>query len=167
MSVLSLSGKLALVTGAASGIGFAVAKSFAEQDADLVLIDVSPSVMEQATLIRNLNAWSGRKNAITAHVLDITNKAEVDRVFQEIKIEHSKHRAVNIVVNSAGVAQWKSFIEITEEEFDQMICTNLKGTFLITQAAVRELVTAFPDTKFTTPTESYASIINFSSQAGR
>ena len=54
---------------------------------------------------------------------------------------------------------------MTEEDFDQMISVNLKGTFLVTKSAIRSLVNAYPEKEFTNKTEPYASIINLSSQA--
>jgi 17beta-estradiol 17-dehydrogenase/3alpha(17beta)-hydroxysteroid dehydrogenase (NAD+) len=159
-----LAGKLALITGAGSGIGLSSARLFARNGADLVLVDRSKDVVKLADEIKQEN---GSKINVTSHLLDVTVKKNVQDLFGQIKELHSNHQVPNILLNSAGIARIKSFTDVTEEEYDEMININLKGTFLITQEYVKHLLENFPKKIFENETESYASIINLSSQAGK
>lgn len=161
MSEKMLDGKLAVITGAASGIGLATAKLFAERGADLVLVDISSKVVDIANEIRE--HINDNKRKICGHIVDVKEKEQVDKLFESIKSKHSK--PANLVVNSAAIGQPCKLIDMTEEMFEETVATNLKGTFLVTQSAIRALVHAYPEVQFKNHTESYASIINLSSQS--
>ena len=157
----NLENKLALITGAASGLGLSSAELFALNGADLALADISPKVAEVAKELKSKYP----KQSISAHVYDLTNSSNVERMFEEIKQHHPKYQHPSVLVNSAGIGREVPLIQMTEDEYDQMININLKGTFLVTQALVKRLVANFGKVKFSSPTESYASIIQFSSAA--
>ena len=117
-----LTGKLALITGAASGIGLSSAKLFAKNGADLVLVDKSRDLDNLAKEIEQLGT-----SKVTSHILDVTVKKNVDTLFSQIKELHSNYTVPNILLNSAGIARVKPIVNITEKEYDDMINVNLKG----------------------------------------
>jgi len=117
-----LKGKLALITGAASGIGLSSARLFALQGADLALVDRSKDLEKIANDIQKES-----NSKVTHHVTDVTVKSNIDTLFGKIKESHSKHNVPNILLNSAGIARIKPFTNISEKEYDEMININLKG----------------------------------------
>ena len=118
----NLANKLALITGAASGIGKASAQLFARKSADLALADASPTVIEVA---KELKAKHPDRN-ISSHVFDLTTSSNVQTLFKEIKGQHTKYACPNVLVNSAGIGRSKLLVETTEKEYDEMININLK-----------------------------------------
>ena len=161
----SLAGKLALITGSGSGIGLSAAHLFAKHGADLALCDTNPKIHAVA---QELNEKHGREIKVASHVCDVTNKTHVEKLFAEVSNVHEKrHSAPTIVLNSAGILGNKKIIDISEEDFDRILNINLKGTFLVTQMAVKRLIENFPKRSFESPIQSYASIINIGSFAGK
>ena len=132
----SLNGKLALITGAASGIGLATAKLFAQHGCDLALADIVANIHDVSKAIQEEYS----NVVVTSHIVDVTKSEQVNALFAEIKDKHPKHLAATVLVNSAGIARTSPIIETSEAEFDQVVDISLKGTFLITQGAVRTLV---------------------------
>ena len=118
----NLANKLALITGAASGIGRASATLFAGKAADLALVDISPQVTQIA---QELKAKHPDRN-ITAHISDVTISSKVEKLFDEIKHQHSKYQCPSVLVNSAGIARTNLLVDISEKEFDEIINVNLK-----------------------------------------
>ncbi len=104
---------------------------------------------------------------ITSHSCDVTKSNQVDKLFNDINEKHKNHLTARIIVNSAGVGPKTSILDLSESEFDEVIAINLKGTHLVTRAAIKQLVEAFPKFKFENEIQSYASIINLSSQAAK
>ena len=137
---MSLTGKLALVTGSASGIGKAIATLFAQNGADLVLVDVSESVFEVEKEI--IAAVTSRTLRISAHVCDVSQSDQVRQVFADLKVKH-EGRVANVIVNCAGIcpgAIMAPFVTIPEEAFDRVVAVNFKGTYLVSQAATQALI---------------------------
>ena len=122
MSSFNLENKLALITGAASGLGLATATLFASQGADLALADISPKVAEVAADLKSKYPKLG----ISAHVYDLTVGSNVEKLFEEIKQQHEKYASPTVLVNSAGIARAVPLVNQTEKDFDEMINTNLK-----------------------------------------
>ncbi len=121
----SLAGKLAIITGAASGIGLNAAHLFAKQGASLILSDRSKSVYEVAHKILNENKGSNIKvNAVTC---DVTKSQEVNAMYDEIKKIHGDDKLATILVNSAGIGLPGEFLKMTEKEFNRTIDINLKS----------------------------------------
>jgi NAD(P)-dependent dehydrogenase (short-subunit alcohol dehydrogenase family) len=126
----ALGGKVAIVTGAGRGIGQGIAKELARAGCRVAVNYVIEPERAQAT-VEDLRALGVDAIAVEADISDqraVT--AMVDRVTRELG-------ALDILVNNAGVQTWKPFLEVTEAEWEFVINTNLKGTFLCMQAAAR------------------------------
>ncbi len=87
---------------------------------------------------------------------------QVETLFEKISELYKDEKVPSIIVNCAGIFILSKLIDTTEETFDKIVNVNLKGPFLITRAAIKELVKHFPGAKLK-PLESYASVINISS----
>ena len=124
-----LDGKIAIVTGGGRGIGRAIGLELAIKGAVVLIADVD-FLNAQKTAHRIIKA--GQK--AYAYKMNVSKKKEVDKVFQQIS---RKIGRLDILVNNAGVSFLTPFENISEKEWDQTLDTNLKGTFLCSQAAFR------------------------------
>ncbi len=131
---MSLEGKVVLISGAGRGIGRACALKMAEEGASLVLASRTADDLE--TLEQEL----GRKGAqVLAIPTDVTKKAEVQRLVAETIEALGK---IDILINSAGVGVIRPTLELSEDDFDRMMNTNAKGTFLMCQAVAAKMAEA-------------------------
>ncbi|XP_065309331.1 (3R)-3-hydroxyacyl-CoA dehydrogenase-like isoform X1 [Dermacentor albipictus] len=128
---MSLQGRLALVTGGASGIGKAACHALASQGARVIVAD--RKVDGAKIVAEELPGPATHKEAF----LDVANTESVEKLFADIKDTESL--PVSIVVNCAGVADLSPIVDTTDEAFDKIIRVNLKGTFLVTRAAARAM----------------------------
>ena len=119
-----LAGKRAVITGAAQGIGRAIAEAFAAEGADLLLADID------AARLTATAAELGHEGII----IDVARKAEIERLFARIG---ERWGGLDILVNNAGVTHAANLDELTEEDFDRVMATNLKSALWATQAAAR------------------------------
>ena len=159
-----LAGKLALVTGATSGIGLKTARVFAQNGATLVLADIKNNfegVLKEIESVSKIDS----KDHLT-QTCDVRSSNDVNKLFQTIKEKYPQHLSPSIVVNSAGIAKSNQLATMSEEDFDSIIDTNLKGYFLVTQAAIRELINNHKNVNLS-PYQTYGSIIHFSSVIGK
>jgi 3-oxoacyl-[acyl-carrier protein] reductase len=120
-----LAGRIAFVTGAARGIGLAIAEALARRGASTVLIDIDITKLASAT-----QSIGERALAIKA---DVSRPDEVQRAIQRTTQHFG---ALNILVNNAGICPMSDFADITEAEWDRVLAINLKGVFLCCQAAL-------------------------------
>lgn len=118
-----LKGKRAVVTGAARGIGKAIAQAFVAEGAEVLLADIAPEVAEVAAELGQ-----------PAFVLDVSRKAEIDRLFADVS---ARWGGLDILVNNAGVTHKAELDDLTEEAFDRVFAINLKSALWATQAAAR------------------------------
>ena len=120
-----LEGKIALVTGGNSGIGFATAKRFVDEGAYVFITGRRDAELAAAVkqLERNVTGIQG----------DVSNLADLDRLFSQIKAEKGR---LDIVFANAGIARYASLGEITEQQFDSMFDTNVKGLLFTVQKAL-------------------------------
>ena len=118
-----LEGRRAIVTGAARGIGKAIAERFADEGAVLLLADIDPAVEAFAGPIGH-----------AAIVADVSRKAEVERV---VARAGELWGGLDILVNNAGITHAATLDELTEDDFDRVFATNLKSALWGTQAAAR------------------------------
>ncbi|CAN8023180.1 unnamed protein product, partial [Ixodes persulcatus] len=133
---LGLTGRLAIVTGGASGIGRSVCEVLAREGATVVVADKNRTGSNET--IRMLQgSYKGDHRAI---YVDVSNSTAVSNLFEEIESLFPK-RTISVVVNSAGVSGTPNLIhETCDATFDEAIGTNLRGTFLINRASVRHML---------------------------
>ena len=132
---MGLEGKVAVVTGASSGIGRAIALELGRQGAS-VAVNYHSHPEPAHEVVVEIEQSGGKAFAIQA---DVGNASEVQRLISETVAHFG---SVRVLVNNAGVEQEMPFLEITEQAWDRMIGTDLKGPFLCAQAAAREMVRA-------------------------
>ncbi len=123
-----LENQFALVTGASKGVGKGIALELARQGCAVAVNYNSDAAGADAT-VKEIAELDGRAFAVKANVGD---SADVDAMFARVDAEFG---ILNILVNNAGVQTWKALLDLTEAEWDRVIDTNLKGTFLCTQRA--------------------------------
>lgn len=128
MSEEPLAGQVALITGGAKRIGRSIIEKLAAEGADIV-INYASSQMEAESLASDIRKLGRRALAIPANV---SKKQDVQRMFQTIEREFSR---LDILVNNAGMFFEADFLDITEEQWDNIMATNLKAQFLCAQAA--------------------------------
>ena len=127
---MTLSGRIALVTGGGRGIGRAIALELARAGADVAINYFDEPELAQATA-SEIEALGVRAIAVQG---DVGNGEAVRRLMDETVASFG---SIDILVNNAGVQTWTPFLDVTESEWDLVIRTNLKGCFLCTQAAAR------------------------------
>ncbi|GAA0835059.1 MULTISPECIES: 3-oxoacyl-ACP reductase FabG [Marinomonas] len=128
---MSLEGKIALVTGATRGIGKAIASALVEQGATVIGTATSESGAQSISeyLGENGKGW----------VLDVSSADSVDAVIKEINAEYG---APTILVNNAGITRDNLMMRMKEDEWDQVINTNLSSVFRVTKACLRGMTKA-------------------------
>jgi len=148
-SFCSLAGKVAIVTGAARGIGFAIAELLASRGADIVIADMQYDSAKSAT--DKIEATYGRKTlALSVNVAKMESaKSMVERVISE-------YGRLDILVNNAGITRDTLIMRMEEADWDDVINVNLKGAFNCSKAAVRQMMK-----------QHYGRIINISSVSGQ
>lgn len=124
----ALSGKIALVTGSAGGIGKAIAKRFAQEGAVVVLNDLNQERLADAKT--EFVGLFGADNVTTA-VLDVTNQEQIE---EALKVAALAFGGVDIVVNNAGLSISKSIEDHTQKDWDLLYDVLVKGQFIVTQA---------------------------------
>jgi NAD(P)-dependent dehydrogenase (short-subunit alcohol dehydrogenase family) len=137
-----LEGRVCIVTGGAQGIGEACARRFASERARVVIADVDDA---------RGNALAGELGALYVHC-DVGDKGHADALVAKAIAAHG---CIDVLVNNAGIFKAADFLEVTEEDFDAVLRVNVKGSFLVGQAAAREMAKA-----------GKGSIINMSSVNG-
>jgi NAD(P)-dependent dehydrogenase (short-subunit alcohol dehydrogenase family) len=124
----SLSGRIALITGSAGGIGKAIAKKMVEEGAVVVLNDMNTERLKNAG--EEFKKQYG-KDAYTTVVLDVTSKAQIEEAIATAILAFG---GVDLVVNNAGLSISKSIGDHTEKDWDLLYDVLVKGQFLVTQA---------------------------------
>ena len=125
-----LTGRVALVTGSAGGIGKAIAKKFASEGACVILNDINPERLEEAKA--EFMTTFG-KDSVTTTLLDVTNAHSVSAALDATCLAFG---GVDIVVNNAGISLSKSLTDHTIADWDKVYDILVKGQFLVSQAAV-------------------------------
>ncbi|HXC10934.1 MAG TPA: SDR family NAD(P)-dependent oxidoreductase [Steroidobacteraceae bacterium] len=126
--------KVALVTGAAAGIGAAISHRLARDGIAIGVLDV---LIEGATETANrIISSGGRAVALQASIAD---RAQVKAAVQELR---RKLGPITILVNNAGIAEFVPFKELTDTQWDRMMEVNLKGTFIVTQEVLPDMEAA-------------------------
>lgn len=126
-----LKGKVAIVTGAAKGMGKADSLKLAEAGAKVVVCDIDVAGCQQ--VVDEIKKMRGEAIAVKC---DVSSKADVDNVVLETIKSFAK---IDILVNNAGIFPFKPFLEMAESDFEKVIDVNLKGSFLMAQACAKEM----------------------------
>ncbi|MDX3974384.1 GolD/DthD family dehydrogenase [Shinella sp.] len=140
-----LDGKVALVTGGASGIGAAIASAFAAKGAKIAVLDINADIAKAKA-----DELGG---AARPFVCDVADAASVQKAVDDVVAAFG---GIDIAVNSAGIVALAPAEDLTLAQWDRTIDINLKGSFLITQAVGRRMIAAGKGGK----------IVNLASQAG-
>ena len=146
-SGLNLEGKVALVTGSARGIGEAIAVGLAEAGADVAVSDMASRLELARDTQSRVEANGVRSATYELNVLDIHS---IPTVIDSIVADLGR---LDILINNAGIRIPKPALEVTEEDWDATVDTNLKGLFFCAQAAVRPMIE-----------QSWGRIVNIGSQ---
>ncbi len=145
---MTLAGQVALVTGASRGIGRAIALELGSKGAK-VAVNYAGSKEKALEVVREIEEMGSTAIAIQA---DVTSQEAIDEMF---KIIEEKLGTVNILVNNAGINKDSLLMRMKEEDWDQVLNTNLKGVFLCTKKVIRSMMK-----------ERKGKIINISSVVG-
>ena len=146
---MRLNNKVAIITGAANGIGLATAKRFVSEGATVVIADlrrdqIDAAVAECVAIAANAQggaaqSGSGTRQGAAAHglIVDVTQRASVAALVAEVKRLCGR---IDILVNNAGITKDARLVKMTEVEFDTVIDVNLKGVFNCAQAVVPTMI---------------------------
>ena len=131
-----LSGKTALVTGATSGIGKAIALTFLQNKATVVGVGTNP---EKAQRLREEAADAGFGSSLRVEICDVSSKEEVEKLFATV---FSVFSTLDILVNNAGITRDGLLMRMSSEDWDKVLDTNLRSCFLTCQQACRPMMKA-------------------------
>jgi len=129
---MALKDKVAVVTGAAQGIGKAIALLLARKGASLVLCDINLEMVREAA--REIEEEKGRCLALKS---DVSKSQDAEKIIKET-VEH--FGSVDVLVNNAGITRDNVLLRMKEEQWDQVMAVNLKGTFNFTKAAIKVML---------------------------
>jgi NAD(P)-dependent dehydrogenase (short-subunit alcohol dehydrogenase family) len=129
---MKLEGKVALVTGAAQGIGLACAAALAREGARVVIADVN--AVSGAAGLQSLRDAGAQAAFVTC---DVSRKADVEKAIAAAVAEFGR---LDVAIANAGVVHAAEFLDLEEADFDRVLAVNLKGVFLVGQAAARQMV---------------------------
>ncbi|HDL77423.1 MAG TPA: 3-oxoacyl-[acyl-carrier-protein] reductase [Lentisphaerae bacterium] len=127
-----LSGRVALVTGAARGIGQAIAVRLAEDGADVAVCDLKAEWLEET---RQKVSSAGRK--VRSYEVNVGDAVGVQNVVQQVLGDFGR---IDILVNNAGITRDSLLLRLDEKDWDDVLNVNLKGTYLFTRAVARPMM---------------------------
>lgn len=131
----NLSGKIAIITGGAKGIGLGIASRLHEAGASVVLADMDEMAAKQAAMTLN----GKRENSGLAVKVDVSNPQDVQHLVEQTKAAFG---SIDVLVNNAGIFPNEPLAEMDETEFMKVINVNLRGVFLCTKAATEVMKSA-------------------------
>jgi len=126
--IMRLKGKIAIITGAGSGIGKEAAKLFVREGAKVAACDVVEEWVKEL---------ERKSDNIEGYRLDVTDRGMIEEVVKKI---YEKHGKIDILVNNAGITRDALFLRMREEDWDKVIEVNLKGVYNMTQVVVPYMV---------------------------
>ena len=125
-----LKDKVAIITGAAKGIGFSTAQRFAGEGAIVILADMN---------LESVKGAAAQIPSAQAYAMNVTDRASIQAVVDQVM---QKHGRIDILINNAGITQDARLVKMTEAQFDAVIDVNLKGVFNCTQLIVPHMLEA-------------------------
>ncbi|HEV7259189.1 MAG TPA: SDR family oxidoreductase [Bosea sp. (in: a-proteobacteria)] len=128
---MKLAGRIAVVTGAARGIGRACAERFLAEGAKVVIADIDSARLDET------KADLGHSDKLLAVVTDVGDKEQVEAL---IAASVNRFGRIDIMVNNAGIAMVQNFLDVTKADYDKVLGINLEGAFWGTQAAARQMI---------------------------
>jgi len=128
---MPLENKVVIVTGAAGGIGYAIAERFLREKATVVIADVDAEKGEKAA--RDL----GKLGDVRFIRTDVGNRLDAHNLVAAML---EAHGSIDVLVNNAGIVHGADFLDLKEEDFDRVLRVNLKGAFLVGQAVARTMI---------------------------
>ena len=132
MSKFYLTGKVALVTGASYGIGFAIAKAFAKAGATIVFNDIKQELVD-----KGIEAYAAENITARGYVCDVTDEAAVNAMVETIEQEVG---VIDILVNNAGIIKRIPMCEMSAAEFRQVIDVDLNAPFIVSKAVIPSMI---------------------------
>jgi 2-deoxy-D-gluconate 3-dehydrogenase len=147
---MRVDGRIALVTGAGSGLGQAIAIGLAQAGADVALTELPGREAAAGQTVQAIEAAGRRAGAWT---LDVTRLAAIGGVVEQVR---GRLGRIDILVNNAGINIPRLALDVTEEDWDRVLNVNLKGAFFMAQAAARQALVP----------QGGGKIINIASQNG-
>jgi glucose 1-dehydrogenase len=130
---MRLKDKVALITGANSGIGRGIAERFAAEGAHVV-VNYLPGGTRDADATAEVAAFPTASLAVPG---DVAKRADVEKMFAAVV---AKFGRVDIVINNAGIEIKKAFVDVTDDEWNRVLNVNLFGAFLVSQAGARQMI---------------------------
>lgn len=130
--LFGLSGRVAVVTGGASGLGAAFSRGLANAGATVVIADINEELA--AEVVEEIRGGGGTAEG---RRLDVTNVAEVEAFADAVAADHGR---IDVLINSAGAAHRSPIEEFSEEAYDRILALNLKGTYFMSQAVGRKML---------------------------
>lgn len=132
MNSFSLKGKIALITGASYGIGYAIASSYANAGATIIFNDINQELVN-----KGLEAYN--KDGIKAYgyVCDVTDENAVDEMIKDIE---NKIGTIDILVNNAGIIKRIPMCEMSAQDFRKVIDIDLNGPFIVSKAVIPSMI---------------------------
>ena len=152
---LSMSGKVCIITGAASGIGRAIARQLAANGAQVVIADITTDVIEGGAPTDELIREEGHKAVFIS--TDVADTFQVDALIQQTISQFGR---LDVLVNNACIRHARPLLELEEKEWNRVLDVNLSGVYRCCRAAVRQMI------QQDIVDETRGRIINLSSQHG-
>ena len=125
--ILNLEGKIAIVTGAGMGLGYAEAKKFLELGAKVAVCDVNQEVLDKAV------AELSEIGEVSGYICNVANKEQVEAM---VKAVADKYGRIDILINNAGIIRDAQFYKMTDDQWDAVINVNLNGTYYCCKAVI-------------------------------
>lgn len=132
---MRVDGKVALVTGAGSGIGKAVAEGLAHFGADVVITEITPKMELGQQVAKEIAGNTGKK--VICVPLDLPDMKSIQAMTDAAVAEMGK---IHILINNAGIQIAKPSLEVTEDDWDKVVDTNLKGAFFVSQSVAKQII---------------------------
>ncbi|MFA4839664.1 MAG: 3-oxoacyl-[acyl-carrier-protein] reductase [Candidatus Neomarinimicrobiota bacterium] len=144
---LNFKGKVVVITGSGRGIGFAIAETFAQKQATVILSDYAQTALDSAVA-----DFTGKGYTFEAIPCDVTNPENVEKFVETVIGKFGK---IDVLINNAGVTRDNILLRMKDDQWNAVLETNLKGVFLMTRAVSKHLIR-----------QRFGKIINISSVVG-